>query len=193
MIYEYFINRWCWHIGSHTIIELDKAGHTVAVVDNSVNSQPEAIRRIAKIIGHEVLFIEADCCDRESMDNIFTENKIDAVTNFVGLEAVCKSVAKPFEYYENNMNGVFVLVDVMRQHGCKNIIFSFSATIYGDPAINYSYYRRIFKGRLYQSLWLDQINDQASFHGRTEGRSRMECSPFSLLQSNWCSREQTYW
>lgn len=123
------------YIGSHTIIELDKAGHSVVVVDNFVNSQPEALRRVSKIIGKEIPFVEADVRDREAMDKVFTENKIDAVINFAGLKAVGESVAKPLEYYENNMNGVFVLVDVMRKHGCKNIIFSSSATVYGDPAI----------------------------------------------------------
>ena len=123
------------YIGSHTLIELDKAGHSVVVVDNFYNSQPEAIRRVEKIIGHEVTLIEADIRDREAMDKVFTEHKIDAVINFAGLKAVGESVAKPLTYYETNMNGVFVLVDVMQKHGCKNIIFSSSATVYGDPAI----------------------------------------------------------
>ena len=123
------------YIGSHTLIELDKAGHSVVVVDNFYNSQPEAIRRVEKIIGHDVTLIEADIRDRAAMEKVFTEHKIDAVINFAGLKAVGESVEKPLMYYETNMNGVFVLVDVMRQHGCKNIIFSSSATVYGDPAI----------------------------------------------------------
>ena len=123
------------YIGSHTIIELNKAGHTVVVVDNFVNSQPEALRRVAKIIGKEVPFVEADVRDKDAMDKVFETYQIDAVINFAGLKAVGESVAKPLEYYENNMNGVFVLVDVMRRHKCKNIIFSSSATVYGDPAI----------------------------------------------------------
>lgn len=123
------------YIGSHTIIKLDKAGHSVVVVDNFVNSHPEALKRVAKIIGKEVSFVEADCRDCAAMNKIFTENKIDAVINFAGLKAVGESVAKPLEYYENNMNGVFLLVDVMRKNDCKNIVFSSSATVYGDPAI----------------------------------------------------------
>lgn len=123
------------YIGSHTIIELDKAGHSVVVVDNFYNSQPEALRRVAKIIGKEISFVEADIRDWVVMDKVFTDNKIDLVINFAGLKSVGESVAKPLEYYENNMNGVFVLVDVMSQHGCKNIIFSSSATVYGDPVI----------------------------------------------------------
>lgn len=122
-------------IGSHTIVELDKAGHSVVVVDNLVNSKPESLRRVAKIIGKEVPFVEGDIRDRVAMDKLFTDYKIDAVINFAGLKAVGESVEKPLEYYENNMNGVFVLVDVMRKHNCKNIIFSSSATVYGNPAI----------------------------------------------------------
>ncbi|MCQ2159500.1 MAG: UDP-glucose 4-epimerase GalE [Bacteroidales bacterium] len=123
------------YIGSHTIIELDKAGHSVVVVDNYYNSQPEALKRVAKIIGKEVPFVEADVRDRSAMDKVFSDNKIDAVIHFAGLKAVGESVAKPLEYYENNMNATFVLLDVMRNHGCKNIIFSSSATVYGDPAM----------------------------------------------------------
>ena len=122
-------------IGSHTIIELDKAGHSVVVVDNLVNSKPEALKRVAKIIGKEVPFVEADVRDRDAMDKVFSENKIDAVIHFAGLKAVGESCVKPLEYYENNMNATFVLLDVMRNHGCKNFIFSSSATVYGDPAI----------------------------------------------------------
>ncbi len=123
------------YIGSHTIIELDKAGHSVVVVDNLVNSKVEALKRVEKIIGKAVPFYKADVRDSEAMDKIFKANKIDAVIHFAGLKAVGESVAKPLEYYENNMNATFVLVDAMRNNGCKNFIFSSSATVYGDPAI----------------------------------------------------------
>ena len=123
------------YIGSHTIIELDKAGHSVVVVDNLVNSNPIALERVAKIIGKKIPFYKADVRDREAMQKVFSENKIDAVIHFAGLKAVGESVEKPLEYYENNMNATFVLLDVMRKNGCKNIIFSSSATVYGDPAI----------------------------------------------------------
>ena len=123
------------YIGSHTAIELDKAGHEVVVVDNLVNSKEEAMRRVEKIIGKAIPFYKEDVRDREAMDRIFKENKIDAVIHFAGLKAVGESVAKPLEYYENNMNATFMLLDVMRNNGCKNIIFSSSATVYGDPAI----------------------------------------------------------
>ena len=123
------------YIGTHTIIELYNAGHEVVVVDNFYNAQPEALRRVAEITGKDVVFVEADIRDRKALDKVFTDHQIDAVINFAGLKAVGESVAKPLEYYENNMNGVFVLLDVMRGHGCKNIIFSSSATVYGDPAV----------------------------------------------------------
>ena len=123
------------YIGSHTAIELYKAGHEVLVVDNLINSKEEAIRRVERIIGKNIPFYKKDVRDREAMDRIFKENRIDAVIHFAGLKAVGESVAKPLEYYENNMNATFVLLDVMRNNGCKNIIFSSSATVYGDPAI----------------------------------------------------------
>ena len=122
-------------IGTHTIIELDKAGHSVVVVDNFVNSKPEALKRVSELIGKEVKCYNADVRDRDAMEKIFSENKFDAVIHYAGLKSVGESVAKPLEYYENNMVATFVLVDVMRKHGCKNIIFSSSATVYGDPAM----------------------------------------------------------
>lgn len=122
------------YIGSHTIIELDKAGHSVVVVDNLVNSNPESLRRVSIIIGKEIPFYEVDVRDADNLSKVFDENKFDAVIHFAGLKAVGESVSKPLEYYHNNMTGTFILLDVMRQHGCKNIIFSSSATVYGDPA-----------------------------------------------------------
>lgn len=122
-------------IGSHTIVELDNAGYEVVVVDNFVNSKKESLERVAQIIGKPVPYYKADIRDREAIDAVFSEHQFDAVIHFAGLKAVGESVAKPLEYYENNMSGTFVLLDVMRTHGCKNIIFSSSATVYGDPAI----------------------------------------------------------
>lgn len=123
------------YIGSHTIIELDKAGHSVVVVDNLSNSSPVSLERVGEIIGKEVPFIKADVRDALAMDKIFKQYRIDAVIHFAGLKAVGESVQKPLEYYENNMNATFVLVNAMRNNGCKNIIFSSSATVYGNPAI----------------------------------------------------------
>lgn len=121
------------YIGSHTCVELSKAGYGIVIVDNLVNSKTEAVRRIEKIVGHPVKFYQNDILDAAALDTIFTENKIDAVINFAGLKAVGESVAKPLEYYHNNITGLLVLLDAMRRHGCKNIVFSSSATVYGQP------------------------------------------------------------
>ena len=122
------------YIGSHTIIELYKAGHSVVAVDNLVNSCDESLRRVAEIVGQPIPFIKADARDAAAMDKIFKENHFDACIHFAGLKAVGESVAKPLEYYENNMNATFVLLNAMRNNGCKNFIFSSSATVYGNPA-----------------------------------------------------------
>lgn len=123
------------YIGSHTCVELLNAGYEVVVVDNLYNSSEKALDRVQQITGKTLKFYEADILDRDAMNKIFDENKIDAVIHFAGLKAVGESVAKPIEYYHNNMTGTLVLCDVMRNHGCKNIIFSSSATVYGDPAM----------------------------------------------------------
>ena len=122
------------YIASHTIIELYKAGHTVVAVDNLVNSCEESLRRVSKIIGQEVPFVKADVRDAAAMDALFKGNKFDACIHFAGLKAVGESVQMPLEYYENNMNSTFVLLKAMRENGVKNIIFSSSATVYGNPA-----------------------------------------------------------
>ena len=123
------------YIGSHTLIELYAAGHTAVVVDNLSNSNPISLERVAKIIGvDQIPFYEVDIRDREGLEKVFAEHKFDACIHFAGLKAVGESVEKPLEYYDNNIAGTLVLVDVMRNHGCKNIIFSSSATVYGDPA-----------------------------------------------------------
>ena len=122
-------------IGSHTLIELYAAGHTAVVVDNLSNSNPVALQRVEEIIGvSEIPFYQVDIRDREGLEKVFSEHKLDACIHFAGLKAVGESVEKPWEYYENNIGGTLTLVDVMRKHGCKNIIFSSSATVYGDPA-----------------------------------------------------------
>ena len=124
-------------IGSHTLIELYKAGHTAVVVDNLANSNPESLKRVAELIGGGVTipFHEVDVRDRAKLTQVLQQYTFDACIHFAGLKAVGESVAKPWEYYENNINGTLVLVDCLRQNGCKNIIFSSSATVYGDPAM----------------------------------------------------------
>lgn len=123
------------YIGSHTIIELDAAGHSVVVVDNLVNSCEESLRRVSEIIGKKIPFVKADVRDANAMDKVFKDYKIDACIHFAGLKAVGESVSKPLEYYENNMNATFVLLNAMRNNGVKNLIFSSSATVYGNSAI----------------------------------------------------------
>ena len=122
------------YIGSHTLIELMAAGHSVVVVDNLSNSNPESLRRVESITGQAVPFYKVDIPDREGLSRVFALHGFDCCIHFAGLKAVGESVVKPWEYYENNINGTLVLLDVMRQHGCKNIIFSSSATVYGNPA-----------------------------------------------------------
>lgn len=118
-------------IGSHTVVELLKAGHKAVIVDNFSNSKPEVLERIRKITGQDFVFYEADLCDRNAVDRVFDENKIDAVIHFAGLKAVGESVQKPLEYYYNNLLSTLVLCESMRDHGCKKIVFSSSATVYG--------------------------------------------------------------
>ena len=121
-------------IGTHTLVDLYKAGHSAVVVDNLSNSNPIALQRVSEILGvPEIPFYQVDIRDREGLEKVFAEQKLDACIHFAGLKAVGESVAKPWEYYENNIGGTLTLVDVMRKHGCKNIIFSSSATVYGDP------------------------------------------------------------
>ena len=122
------------YIGSHTCVELLNEGYEVVIVDNLYNSSPKAVDRIQEITGKTVTFYETDLLDKEGMKKIFDQEKIDAVIHFAGLKAVGESVAKPIEYYHNNITGTLNLCDEMRNHGVKNIIFSSSATVYGDPA-----------------------------------------------------------
>jgi UDP-glucose 4-epimerase len=121
-------------IGRHTVVELQEAGYDVVVLDNLCNSSEISLERVEAITGKKVPFYKADILDREALEEIFSKEDISAVIHFAGLKAVGESVQKPWEYYENNIGGTLVLVDVMRKHGCKNIIFSSSATVYGDPA-----------------------------------------------------------
>ena len=122
------------YIGSHTCVELLEAGYDVVVVDNLYNASEKSIERVKEITGKDLTFYQADILDEEALDKIFDKEKVDAVIHFAGLKAVGESVAKPLEYYKNNITGTLILCDVMRKHNVKNIIFSSSATVYGDPA-----------------------------------------------------------
>ena len=123
------------YIGSHTVIELQKAGHDVVVVDNLSNASEKSLQRVTEITGKPVPFYQVDIRDREGLTKVMENHAFDCCIHYAGLKAVGESVEKPLEYYENNISGTLVLLDVMRKHGCKNIIFSSSATVYGNPAV----------------------------------------------------------
>ena len=121
------------YIGSHTVIELIAKGHDVVVIDNLSNSSNEALRRVEEITGRTIPFYEADVRDRNALDNIFAAGDIDAVIHFAGLKAVGESVALPLKYYDNNVTGSLVLMEEMAKAGVFQLVFSSSATVYGDP------------------------------------------------------------
>lgn len=122
------------YIGSHTCIELLNAGYEVVVLDNLCNSCEESVKRVEEITGKSVTFYEVDLLDQSGVKRVFDNEKIEAVIHFAGLKAVGESVYKPLEYYHNNITGTLILCDEMRKHGVKSIVFSSSATVYGDPA-----------------------------------------------------------
>ena len=127
----------CGFIGSHTVVCLLEQGYEVVIVDDLSNSSEKVLDRIDTIVGDEaagrLTFVRADVSDRDALDAVFDEFDIDRVIHFAGFKAVGESVQKPIEYYSNNLGSTLTLVDVMRQHGCKSIVFSSSATVYGDP------------------------------------------------------------
>ena len=121
------------YIGSHTLIELANVNHDFIVYDNLSNSSEESLKRVSKIIGREITFIKGDIRETEKLKAVFSNHQIDSVIHFAGLKAVGESVAKPLEYYDNNVVGTLRLLEVMKGFGCKKIVFSSSATVYGDP------------------------------------------------------------
>ena len=124
-------------IGSHTVVELLNCNYQVVIVDDLSNASEVAVSRVRQIVGDEkaqnLTFYKANVLDRDAMEKIFTDHNIDRVIHFAGVKAVGESVTKPIEYYHNNIENTLVLVDVMRNHGCKSIVFSSSSTVYGDP------------------------------------------------------------
>ena len=123
------------YIGSHTCVELIEAGYEIVVADNLINSSEEAVRRVEKITGKKVPFVKCELCDPVEVKELFRNYpNIDAVIHFAGLKAVGESVAKPLEYYTNNLVNTLMILNVMRDYGVKNFVFSSSATVYGDPA-----------------------------------------------------------
>ncbi|MEC5385649.1 SDR family NAD(P)-dependent oxidoreductase, partial [Uliginosibacterium sp. H3] len=123
------------YIGSHTCVELLAAGYDVVVVDNLCNSKVDSLRRVEEIAGRKLAaFHEIDVCDRAALTEVFKAHRIDAVIHFAALKAVGESVAQPLRYYANNIAGTVALADVMSAAGVKSLVFSSSATVYGDPA-----------------------------------------------------------
>ncbi|MBQ8445763.1 MAG: SDR family NAD(P)-dependent oxidoreductase, partial [Opitutales bacterium] len=121
------------YIGTHTVIELLQAGYDITIVDNLYNSQEGAVKRGAELAGKTPEFHKVDLLDYAALEEVFKTHKFDAVIHFAGLKAVGESVAKPLFYYHNNMTGTFNLLDLMKKYGCRNIVFSSSATVYGMP------------------------------------------------------------
>jgi UDP-glucose 4-epimerase len=121
------------YIATHTLIELHSANQEFVVYDNLCNSSKESLKRVEKIIGKAILFEEGDIRDRERLQKVFTKHNIDSVIHFAGLKAVGESVVEPLKYYDNTVNGTLVLLDVMKEFNCKSIVFSSSATVYGNP------------------------------------------------------------
>ena len=121
------------YIGSHTVIELIENGYDVVVVDNLCNSKKVSLERVEKSVGKPIKFYEIDVCDEDKLREVFKAEKITAVIHFAGLKAVGESCRKPLEYYRNNLISTLNLIKVMREFGCKNLVFSSSATVYGQP------------------------------------------------------------
>ena len=121
------------YIGSHTAVELLENGEEIIIVDNFINSKPEVLNKIKEITKKDFKFYEVDILDKEKLEVVFRENNITSVIHFAGLKAVGESVRKPIEYYYNNITGTLVLIDVMRKYNCKELVFSSSATVYGNP------------------------------------------------------------
>lgn len=121
------------YIGSHTAVELLEKGEEIIIVDNFSNSSPEMLEKIKEITKKDFGFYELDLLDEEKLEKVFEENEIESVIHFAGLKAVGESVEKPIEYYHNNITGTLILLKVMKKYGCKKIVFSSSATVYGNP------------------------------------------------------------
>ena len=121
------------YIGSHTVVELLNSGEDIIVVDNFINSKPEMLEKIKKISKKDFKFYEVDLLEKEKLENVFKENKIEAVIHFAGLKAVGESVKEPIRYYHNNITGTLILLELMQKYNCKKIVFSSSATVYGLP------------------------------------------------------------
>lgn len=128
-----FVTGGAGYIGSHTVIELIEAGHNVVVADNLSNSNKESLRRVEQITNAQIPFYQVDICDKAAVDKIFNEHSFDAAIHFAGLKSVGESVSKPLEYYRNNLDSTLSLLEVMQSYSVKKLVFSSSATVYGEP------------------------------------------------------------
>ncbi len=131
---EILVTGGAGYIGSHACLSLIESGYTPVVIDNLSNASEESLRRVEKITGKKIAFIEGDILDLDCLDSIFTQNNIQAVIHFAGLKSVGESAEKPRQYYQNNVSGTLTLIEAMENAGCKNLVFSSSATVYGNPA-----------------------------------------------------------
>ncbi|MBQ2042927.1 MAG: UDP-glucose 4-epimerase GalE [Firmicutes bacterium] len=148
------------YIGSHACVSLLENGYDVVVVDDLSNASAEAVRRVEKITGKELRFYEADVCDRSALERIFSEQKISGVIHFAGMKAVGESVQKPLEYYRNNLDATITILEVMRQFGCRAIVFSSSATVYGSGN-KYPYRETMDKGTCSNPYgWTKSMSEQ---------------------------------
>ena len=171
------------YIGSHTALELLNEGYEVVVYDNLCNSSKESLKRVEELTGKSVQFYEGDVLDAEALKAMFEAEKIDAVIHCAALKAVGESVRKPLEYYQNNITGTLTLMNVMREVGVKNIVFSSSATVYGSPEE-----MPITEA----SVRMDKIHDGTDHDRSAESGSGMECDPSSLFQSGGSAQERPY-
>ena len=168
------------YIGSHTALELLNKGYEVVVYDNLCNSSKESLKRVEELSGKHITFYEGDVMDETALKAMMEKEGVDAVIHCAALKAVGESVQKPLEYYRNNITGTLTLMDVMKQTGVKNIVFSSSATVRksgGDAD-----YRGVPEGTVHESLRMDKIHDGTDHDGCTEGQSRYECYSSSLFQ-----------
>ena len=160
------------YIGSHTVVQLYEAGYEPIIVDNLCNSKPEVLNRIEKITGKRPQFFEIDVRDEEKLDKVFADNEIFAVIHFAGLKSVGESVQKPQLYFDNNIGSTEVLLRVMEKHGCKNIVFSSSATVYGNPE----------RVPIYE---IDKVGPTTNPYGETKLRIEFLLKDLAKKDSSW--------
>lgn len=175
-------------IGSHTVVSLLKSGHQVVILDNLCNSSINILPRLKTITGQEIPFYQGDIRDREILHRIFAENRIDSVIHFAGLKAVGESVAEPMKYYDNNVSGSLVLAEEMARAGVFSIVFSSSATVYGDPG-KVPYTEDMppgdTTGRYHQPLRHIEIDGRTYSHRYSKSRPALERDFIALFQSDW--------